>query len=380
MQGWASERAPVIERGEGVWLTDTDGRRYIDGVSSLWCNVHGHRHPAIDAAVRAQLDRVAHTTMLGLSHRPAEELARPAGRARAEAAGSSASAAALTRVFYSDNGSTAVEVALKMAFQYWQQAARHDAPPRAPTFVSLEDAYHGDTLGSVSVGGIELFHSLYRPLLFDSSQDARPATRERARRQRSPHHGDEIAAVVVEPLVQGAAGMMLQPPGYLRAVRELCDRHDVFLICDEVATGFGRTGTHVRVRAGGRGARLPLPRQGPDRRLPAARRDADDRARLRGLPRRARASSAPSSTATPTPATRSPAPPRSRRSRSSSASARSSGWSRRSTLFEQLLRDLVEPLPARRRGAPARLHVRHRARRRAARELPYEPGRAWATR
>jgi adenosylmethionine---8-amino-7-oxononanoate aminotransferase len=230
MRGWSAEDAPLIESGDGVWLTDSDGARYIDGVSSLWCNVHGHRHPVIDAAVRDQLERIAHTTMLGLSHGPANELARRLVALSPER---------LTRVFYSDNGSTAVEVALKMAFQYWRQA--RDARPSRTGFVCLENAYHGDTLGSVSVGGIDLFHSLYRPLLFDCHRV--PAGDADALARLLAEHGERIAAVVVEPLVQGAAGMQLQPRGYLRAVRELCDRHDLFLICDEVATGFGRTGT-----------------------------------------------------------------------------------------------------------------------------------------
>jgi adenosylmethionine-8-amino-7-oxononanoate aminotransferase len=237
MRGWTGEGAPEIASAEGEFLIGADGTRYIDGVSSLWCNVHGHRHPRIDEAVREQLDRVAHSTMLGLSHPGAERLARKLVEIAPGASGSAPGA--LTRVFYSDSGSTAVEVALKMAFQYWQQAP--DPRPERTRFVCLENAYHGDTIGSVSVGGIELFHSLYRPLLFDahrvapgdaSALDALLATSAR-----------EIAAVVVEPLVQGAAGMIMQPPGYLRAVKELCDAHDVFLVCDEVATGFGRTGT-----------------------------------------------------------------------------------------------------------------------------------------
>jgi adenosylmethionine---8-amino-7-oxononanoate aminotransferase len=230
MRGFETEAAPVVESADGVWLVDAQGRRYIDGISSLWCNVHGHGHPGIDAAVRAQLDRVAHTTMLGLSHPAAEELAR---RLVELAPGE------LSRVFYSDSGSTAVEVALKMAYQYWQQAS--DARPARTSFVCLEDAYHGDTVGSVSVGGIDLFHSLYRPLLFDAHRV--PAGEAAALEHVLSSRADEIAAVVMEPLVQGAAGMLLQPPGYLRAVRELCDRYDVFLVCDEVATGFGRTGT-----------------------------------------------------------------------------------------------------------------------------------------
>jgi adenosylmethionine---8-amino-7-oxononanoate aminotransferase len=237
MRGFASEEVPTIEHGEGVWLVDTNGRRYLDGVSSLWCNVHGHRHRGIDAAIRAQLDRVAHTTMLGLSHPAAEQLARRLV-ALAPTGSPPGKRPPLSRVFFSDSGSTAVEIALKMAFQYWQQAG----PGRRERkhFVSLEDAYHGDTIGSVSVGGIELFHSLYQPLLFDSLRV--PAGDVDALERTLAQHGDVVAAVVIEPLVQGAAGIRLQPEGYLAAIRELCDRHDVFLICDEVATGFGRTG------------------------------------------------------------------------------------------------------------------------------------------
>lgn len=226
-QGWSEEERLIVARADGVTLYDADGNGYLDGVSSLWCNVHGHCHPAIDAAVREQLDRVAHSTLLGLSHPPAIELARrlvdlaPAG---------------LTRVFYSDSGSTAVEVAVKMAFQWWAQRGE----TQRSRFVCLRDAYHGDTLGSVSVGGIDLFHSLYRPLLFDALQVGAGDAGELERTLEQ--HGEQVAAVIVEPLVQGAAGMLLQPPGYLRAVRELCDRHGILLICDEVATGFGRTG------------------------------------------------------------------------------------------------------------------------------------------
>ena len=225
-RGWTEEPPLVVDRAEGSWLIDVEGKRYIDGVSSLWCNVHGHRHPRIDAAVSAQLDRVAHSTMLGLTHRPAIELARrlvdlaPPG---------------LTRVFYSDSGSSAAEIALKMAFQFWKQRGEERT-----RFVALRMAYHGDTIGSVSVGGIELFHSLYRPLLFDTLK-AEPGDVGEMERLLRRHRG-EVAAVIMEPLVQGAAGMLVHPEGYLRAVRELCDRHDVLLILDEVATGFGRTG------------------------------------------------------------------------------------------------------------------------------------------
>jgi adenosylmethionine-8-amino-7-oxononanoate aminotransferase len=227
---WCEEEPLVIERADGIDLIDGDGRRYIDGVSSLWCNVHGHRHPLIDRALRDQLAKVAHSTMLGLTHPGAAELAaRLADLAPGE----------LNRVFYSDSGSTAVEVALKMAFQYWRQ--RGGQHVRRTSFVRLRDAYHGDTIGSVSVGGIDLFHSAYRPLLF-GSHAAEPGDEADMARILAAHQ-EEIAAVIVEPLVQGAAGMLVHPPGYLRAVRELCDRHGVLMICDEVATGFGRTGT-----------------------------------------------------------------------------------------------------------------------------------------
>jgi adenosylmethionine-8-amino-7-oxononanoate aminotransferase len=225
---WCEDEPPlVIDRADGTNLYDSDGNAYIDGVSSLWCNVHGHRHPAIDAAIQAQLGRVAHSTLLGLTHEPAIELAQklvavaPPG---------------LTRVFYSDSGSTAVEVALKMAFQFWARRGR----PERTAFICLENAYHGDTLGAVSVGGIDLFHSLYRPLLF-GTLTARAGDVAHIE-QLLDWHAGRVAAVILEPLVQGAAGMLMQPEGYLRQVRDLCDAHDVLLICDEVATGFGRTG------------------------------------------------------------------------------------------------------------------------------------------
>jgi adenosylmethionine---8-amino-7-oxononanoate aminotransferase len=227
-RAWCEDEEPlIIEQAEGVNLYDTDGKAYIDGVASLWCNVHGHRHPSLDEAVAEQLGQMAHSTMLGLSHPAAIELAErliqfaPAG---------------LSRVFYSDSGSTAVEVALKMAFQWWLQRGE-----RRTTFICLEDAYHGDTLGAVSVGGIELFHSRYGPLLFDAAR-ARSGDAGHLQ-QLLEQNVDQVAAVIVEPLVQGAAGMLMQPEGYLGRVRQLCDEHGVLLICDEVATGFGRTGT-----------------------------------------------------------------------------------------------------------------------------------------
>jgi adenosylmethionine-8-amino-7-oxononanoate aminotransferase len=229
-QDWVAEEPVMIEGAEGCELIDADGNRYLDGVSSLWCNVHGHRHPLIDRAIREQLERVAHTTMLGLSHPRASELA-----ARLVAI----APPGLNRVFYSDSGSTAVEVALKMAFQYWQH--RGGQHVRRTSFICLRDAYHGDTVGSVSVGGIDLFHSTFGPLLFNAHR-AEPGDIDDMARLLARHE-EELAAVIVEPLVQGAAGILTHPPGYLRAVRELTERHGVLLICDEVATGFGRTGT-----------------------------------------------------------------------------------------------------------------------------------------
>jgi adenosylmethionine-8-amino-7-oxononanoate aminotransferase len=244
---WEAAEPLVIERGEGVYLYDIHGRRYLDGVSSLWCNVHGHRHPALDAAVRAQLEEVAHTTLLGVTHPAAILLARrlveraPAG---------------LTRVFFSDDGATAVEVALKMAFQYWRQ--KPDPEPARTLFLALEGAYHGDTLGDVSVGGVERFHAAFGPLLFPVLRAPAPhcyrcplgrtrpecATACLAEVERLlEDHPGEVAAVVVEPLVQGAAGMIVHPEGYLKGLQRLCRAHGTLLIADEVAVGFGRTGT-----------------------------------------------------------------------------------------------------------------------------------------
>jgi adenosylmethionine-8-amino-7-oxononanoate aminotransferase len=235
----------IVERGEGVYLVDIYGRRYLDGVSSLWVTVHGHCRREIDQAIIEQVERIAHSTLLGLSNPPAIELARrlveitPAG---------------LERVFYSDNGSTGCEVALKMAFQYWQ----HRGEQGRNRFISFTNAYHGDTLGAVSVGGIDLFHEAYRPLLFPVFRAEAPycyrcpagltwpacgiaciGTMERILRD----HHQEVAAVIIEPLVQGAAGMITQPPGFLSRVRELSARYGVLMIADEVAVGFGRTGT-----------------------------------------------------------------------------------------------------------------------------------------
>ena len=242
MQEWVDSAPLIIERAEGNHLIDTQGRRYLDGVSSLWVNVHGHNRPEINRAISVQMEKVAHSTLLGLANVPALELAE---RLAKLAPGK------LEKVFYSDSGSTAVEIALKQAFQYWQ----HSGEPRKHKFVHLADAYHGDTLGAVAVGGIELFHETFRPLLVPSYSVPTPQ-RCQAEGASDPcsralealdsllrEHRHQIAALIIEPLVQGAAGMIVQPRGYLRGVADLCREHGVLLIADEVATGFGRTGT-----------------------------------------------------------------------------------------------------------------------------------------
>lgn len=254
MRLWTEEDALIIAAGEGNYLIDTAGRRYLDGVSSLWVNLHGHRCAALDDAVRAQLDRIAHSTLLGLGNVPAAELA---------AALIAVAPPGLSRVFYSDSGSTAVEVALKMAFQYWQ----HRGQPQRTRFLALADAYHGDTLGAVSVGGIDLFHQLFHPLLFQTLRAPSPHPYRYAEGTLSPEacrdaclaelerllaeRGTEVAALIVEPRVQGAAGIIVHPPGYLAGVAALCRRFGVLLICDEVATGFGRTGELFACQAEG---------------------------------------------------------------------------------------------------------------------------------
>lgn len=224
----------VIASGEGSFLVDAEGRHYLDGVSSLWSTVHGHRHPRLDRALADQLARIAHSTFLGLSHEPGVRLA---------AALVEVAPRGLARVFYSDNGSTSVEIALKQSFQYWQQRGR--ATKRR--FLRLGDAYHGDTLGAVGVGGIDLFHRIFGPLLVDSIAVPSPADGfEQALTKLESElaaHADEVAAFVLEPLVQGAAGILVHPRGFLSRAAELCRHHGVHLILDEVATGFGRTGT-----------------------------------------------------------------------------------------------------------------------------------------
>lgn len=247
MKDWEKNAQLIIESGKGAILTDIHGKKYLDGVSSLWVTVHGHRKKEIDQAIANQIRKISHSTLLGLSNVPAVLLAEklieitPTG---------------LTKVFYSDSGSTAVEIALKIAFQYWQQKGPEHQ--RKTGFISLTGAYHGDTIGAVSVGGIDLFHTIYKPLLFQTRKIESPHCYRCAYGLTYPEcrktclmyaertiqkYASVTAALIIEPLVQGAAGMLIQPPGYLKRIRELCTNNNILMIADEVATGFGRTGT-----------------------------------------------------------------------------------------------------------------------------------------
>lgn len=246
MQEWEREDPLLIERGDGIYLYDIHGNKYLDGSSSIWVNLHGHRHHALDTAIHEQLGKIAHSTLLGAASPPSILLARELVRIAPKG---------LTRVFYSDNGATAVEVALKMAVQYWQQ----QRPPqkKKKSFIRLDAAYHGDTIGSMSVGGIARFHERFRPLLFSTiALDApycyrcplhlrfpscQTACLDPLEDVLSKRHA-QIAGVVIEPMVQAVAGIITQPPGYLSRVRALCNKYNVLLVADEVATGFGRTG------------------------------------------------------------------------------------------------------------------------------------------
>ncbi|BCR05026.1 adenosylmethionine-8-amino-7-oxononanoate aminotransferase [Desulfuromonas versatilis] len=240
------EAAPPIPiaRGEGVFLFDVDGNRYIDGVSSWWVNIFGHNHPRLNAALSQQASRVAHHIFAGFTHEPAVELA---SRLAALAPGD------LSKVFFTDNGSAAVEAALKMSFQYWQQVGR----PNKTRFVSISEAYHGETVGALSVGGCDLYRDIYRPILLEGYQVAGPdcfrcpyglhrdscqAECFAAMEQLVERERERIAGVIIEPLIQGAAGMRIYPPVYLRKLRQLCDRCQVHYIADEIAVAFGRTG------------------------------------------------------------------------------------------------------------------------------------------
>jgi adenosylmethionine-8-amino-7-oxononanoate aminotransferase len=244
MEDWLRSEALVIERGEGAWLIDTKGNRYLDGVSSLWVNVHGHRNSLINEAVKSQLDRIAHSTLLGLASAPSIELAEKLVQITPEG---------LNKVFYSDSGSTAVEIALKVAFQYWKNLGY----PQKKMFVGLDQAYHGDTIGSVSLGGIDIFHSIFNPLLFKTTAIPTPFPYQSPGlepeelkqkcvdnfKRLAAERSHEIAALIVEPLTQGAAGMIVHPSGFLKALETVCREYDILMICDEVATGFGRTGS-----------------------------------------------------------------------------------------------------------------------------------------
>ncbi len=246
MMDWINEEPLIIASGEGNYLMDVGGHRYLDGVSSLWVNIHGHRRAEIDQALVRQLGLIAHSTFLGLSNVPAIKLAKklieltPPG---------------LVKVFYSDDGSTAVEIALKMAFQYWQQC--REPQPARNSFISFVNGYHGDTLGAVSVGGVSLFHDIYGPLLFKTLKIMAPYCYRCHWGREYPgcemiclgeveevmeRHHREVAAVIIEPLIQCAGGMLVFPHGYSRGVRDLAARYNVPFIADEVATGFGRTG------------------------------------------------------------------------------------------------------------------------------------------
>ena len=267
MKEWVGEKPVIIAGGSDSYLIDVDGRKYIDGVSSLWVNIHGHRKKEIDEAIKDQIDKISHSTLLGLANVPAIELAekligimrgsgtRDQGLGDKEDlnAQSPVPGPRLTKVFYSDNGSTSVEVALKMAFQYW----KHKGVSGKDRFLSLNNAYHGDTLGAVSVGGIDIFHSAFGPLLFNTYKAPSPYCYRCELDMRYPGcglaclskmedilsaHNDGIAALIIEPLVQAAGGMIVSPQGYLKGARELCAKYDVLFIADEVATGFGRTG------------------------------------------------------------------------------------------------------------------------------------------
>lgn len=245
MQDYEKEKPLIIEKGKGSWLWDIEGNKYIDGVSSLWVTTHGHGRKEINDAIAAQAALVSHSTLLGLSHPRAIELAKklveitPTG---------------LNKVFYSESGSTAVEIALKIAFQYWQQSVEKTTKKK---FISLSNAYHGDTIGSVSVGGIDLFHEIYHPLLFDGYKAPAVNCYRCCYDKTYPDCGlkcldhleetikkchQETAALIIEPLVQGAAGILVSPPGYLKRVRELCTKYNILMIADEVAVGFGKTG------------------------------------------------------------------------------------------------------------------------------------------
>ena len=245
MKGWVENPQLVIERGDSVKLYDTEGREYYDGISSLWVNIHGHCRREIDDAIKKQIDKISHSTLLGLINQPSAEFAEKLVEITPQG---------LNKVFYSDDGSTAVEAAVKIAFQYWQFKGR----PEKQQFINLGDSYHGDTVGAVSVGNIDVFHKVYKPLLFGTKKMTCPSyyhsklgfkTEQefldyllKELDEYLAQNAGKVAAMIIEPLVQAAAGMLMQPKGYIKGVRDLTKKYNVLLIVDEVATGFGRTG------------------------------------------------------------------------------------------------------------------------------------------
>jgi len=241
------ETVPMIplRAGSGVWLEDFAGRRYLDGISSWWVNLFGHANPTINAAVREQLDRLEHVIFAGFTHPPAVTLAEELTRI---------APAGLNRCFFADNGSAAVEVAVKMSFHFW----RNSGQPRKTRFITLSNSYHGETLGALAVGNVDLYKSIYRPLLMDVITVPSPDSFERNAGVSESQHAElmfglmetaleqnhaEVAAVIVEPLVQCAGGMRMYDASYLKLLRAACDKYGVHLIADEIAVGFGRTGT-----------------------------------------------------------------------------------------------------------------------------------------
>ncbi len=246
MLNWENEQNIVIKRGEGVYLYDIRGNRYIDGVSSLWVNIFGHNNRELNEAIKEQVDKISHSTLLGLANVPSAILAQKL----IEIAPKN-----LKKVFYSDSGSTSVEIALKVAFQYFKQKGAKFKNKKK--IIAATSAYHGDTLGSVSVGGIEMFHSIYKPLLFDTIRITYPYCYRCPFNLKYPDcelhcakeaekvigfHADEACALIIEPMIQGASGMITMPVGYMKKIEKACKDNDVLLILDEVATGFGRTG------------------------------------------------------------------------------------------------------------------------------------------
>ena len=244
MKDYENDSPIIIEKGDGVYLYDLKGNKYIDGISSWWVNTLGHSNKRLNNALKAQVDKIEHILLAGFTHQPAIELAEKLIEMTPKD---------LTKVFYSDNGSTAVEVALKMSYQYWMQSCK----PEKRRFIALKNSYHGDTIGAVSVGGVDLYHGIYKPLLFEIFQAESPycyrcpcsKTRERcsieclkSMETILQEYSDQIAGVIIEPLVQAAGGMIVYPAEYLAKLRKLCDKFNVLLIDDEVAMGFGRTG------------------------------------------------------------------------------------------------------------------------------------------